>query len=81
MKGTTDMRTEFPTRRWLQQFDAAFVANGGHNGPSTISTVRDLHAVPLYRAGATPRAAGLAAAQAYKTHAKLNLAEEAAGWR
>lgn len=75
------MRNETPSRRWIKKFDAAFVAAGGHNGPAAISTVRTAHAIPLYRAGATPRAAGLAAAEAYRTHARLSQAEEAAGWR
>ena len=54
------MRTRFPSRRWLTKFDAAFVANGGHNGQATINAVRQAHAIRLYRNGATPRAAGMA---------------------
>lgn len=75
------MRNETPSTRWLKAFDAAFVANGGHNGPATIKAVRESHAVPLYQRGATPTAAGKAAADAYKLHSRLNQAEEAAGWR
>ena len=57
------------------------MSNGGHNGEATIEAVTKAHAIPLYQRGATPRAAGKAAADAYKMQSKLNQAEEAAGWR
>lgn len=75
------MRNEYPSNRWLKAFDREFITNGGHNGPATLRAVRESHALLLYQAGATPRAAGKAAADAYKLHGRLNLAEEAAGWR
>ena len=75
------MRTETPSPRWLVAFDKAFVKSGGHNGITTIQTARQNHGMPLYSEGATARAAGLAAATAYKLHALLNTAEESAGWR
>ena len=75
------MRNETPSTRWLKAFRVAFVANGGHNGPSTIDAVTQAHAIPLYQRGATPAAAGKAAADAYNLHSRLNMAEEAAGWR
>ena len=75
------MRTENPSRRWLKAFDAAFAAAGGHAGSETIRAVRAAHAQPLYERGATPAAAGKAAADAYALRSKLSQAEEAAGWR
>lgn len=75
------MRNEYPSARWMKRFDAAFLASGGHNGLATLRAVRDAHAAPLYRRGATPAAAGKAAADAYRLHSKLSMAEEAAGWR
>lgn len=75
------MRTETPSPRWLKQFDAAFIAAGGHNGPATINAVRTAHAILLYRKGATAAAAGAAAAESYKLRSRLGMAEEALGWR
>ena len=59
------MRNEYPSHRWLKQFDAAFVAQGGHDGYQTLKVCRAKYAIPLYQRGATPAAAGLAAATAY----------------
>lgn len=75
------MRNDTPSARWLKQFRAAFVANGGHDGEATLAAVTTAHAIPQYRLGATPAAAGKAAADAYKLHSRLTQAEEAAGWR
>lgn len=70
------MRKESPSPQWLRQFDAAFIANGGHNGPRTLAVCREKYAVPLYQQGATARAAGLAALQAYRLYNQNALLEE-----
>ena len=62
------MRKEYPSHRWLKQFDAAFVAQGGHNGYQTLKVCRAKYAIPLYQQGAIPAAAGLAAATAYRLY-------------
>ena len=62
------MRNEYPSHRWLKQFDAAFVAQGGHDGYQTLKMCRAKYAIPLYQRGATPAAGGLAAATAYRLY-------------
>lgn len=75
------MRTDTPSRRWMRAFEKAFIDAAGHDGAQTFTVVCTEYAMNQYRAGATARSAGLAAATAYKLHGHLALAEEAAGWR
>jgi len=70
------MRCEHPSRRWLKQFDVAFIKHGGHNGPQTLTVCRTQYAVPFYQAGATAVAAGLAAAIAYRLHSEVTELKE-----
>jgi hypothetical protein len=70
------MRKDYPSGRWLKQFDAAFVEHGGHNGYETLKVCRTQYAIPLYQHGATPAAAGLAAATAYPLYRKAEVLQE-----
>jgi hypothetical protein len=70
------MRKKYPSERWLKQFDAAFVENGGHSGAQTLKVCRAEYAIPLYRRGAPPRAAGLAAVLAYRLHRRVTDLQE-----
>ncbi len=70
------MRHEIPSRQWLRQFDKAFIAHGGHDGPQTLAVCRREYAIPLYQKGATPVAAGSAALTAYRLYNRAALLEE-----
>ena len=70
------MRHENPSQHWLRQFDKAFIAHGGHNGPQTLAVCRKEYAIPLYQKGATPAAAGFAALTAYRLYNQAALLEE-----
>lgn len=70
------MRKDSPSGRWLKHFDAAFVEHGGHNGYQTLKVCRTEYAIPLYQLGATPAAAGMAAATAYRLHRKAEDLQE-----
>lgn len=75
------MRNDYPSHRWLKQFDRLFIEAGGHNGHATLNAMRQSHGVPLYRKGATAAAAASAAAAVGTQQRRLEQAEEAAGWR
>lgn len=62
------MRNEYPSYHWLKQFDAAFVAQGGHDDYQTLNVCRVKYAIPLYQRETTPAASVMVAATAYRLY-------------